>query len=63
MRELAVENDLGELSLKFFMEEGDLVQNILDLVSKENIGLPYLLHKIINFRAINFFSKILTKFR
>ena len=39
MRELAVENDLGELSLKFFMEEGDLVQNILDLVSKENISL------------------------
>jgi hypothetical protein len=31
--------------------------------SKEEIGLPYLLYKIINFRAINFFSKIITKLR
>lgn len=39
MRELAVINDLGQLSLKFYMEEGELVQNILDIVSKETISL------------------------
>src|SRR5690606_20781346 len=39
MRELAVENDLGQVSLKFFMEEGELVQNILDIISKETISL------------------------
>src|SRR5690606_10689083 len=39
MRELAVENNLGQVSLKFFMEEGELVQNILDLISKETISL------------------------
>ena len=31
--------------------------------SKEEIGLPYLLHKLVNFRAINFFSKIISKLR
>lgn len=39
MRQLAVENDLGQVSLKFFIEEGELVQSILNLVSKETISL------------------------
>lgn len=39
MYQLAVENDLGQVSLKFFIEEGELVQSILDLVSKDSINL------------------------
>jgi len=39
MRQLAIENDLGQVSLKFFIEEGELVQSILDIVSKESISL------------------------
>ncbi len=39
MRQLAVENDLGQVSLRFFMEEGELVQSILDLISKETVSL------------------------
>lgn len=39
MLQLAIENDFGQVPLKFFIEEGELVQSILDLVSKEAIKL------------------------
>lgn len=39
MRQLALENDLGQVPLMFFMEEGELVQSIQDIVSQENISL------------------------
>ena len=39
MRQHAAENDLGHIPLKFLLEEGELVQSILDMVSQENISL------------------------
>lgn len=39
MHRLAAENNLGQVPLNFFMEEGELVQSILDIVSKQDISL------------------------
>ena len=39
MRQLATENNLGQVPLKFFTEEGELVKSIQDLISQENISL------------------------
>lgn len=39
MRQLAEENGLSEVSLKFLMEEGELLQNIQNIVAKEIIDV------------------------
>lgn len=39
LRQLAAENNLEQVPLKFFIEEVELVQSILELISEENISL------------------------
>lgn len=39
MRALADANDLGSVSMKFILEEGELVQNIQELISKETFQM------------------------